>query len=156
MRNFDLNNPFNDMGDDDFRKEFMKFLKLYGNGLQDFIKKSYLDDTDNLLKKSLFIFEPMNTETQERIDNIDKEELNVEGEVDKGGEWEKRSWSSPDGSYHFSSFSRFKGRKKFEPRTIREDINTIELLEKKLVESVNQERYEDAAKIRDLIKSFKG
>jgi len=151
---------FNNMSDDDFRKEFLNFLNSYQSGLEGFMKKNYGYGREfNLppLDKGSFDFEKLS-----KIFNEITNSINVERGEDENGGWEKRSWTSPDGSSSFSSFSRNSFYSPFDGNvTFRNDLNdyeevdTIKLLEKKLNKAISREKYEDAAKIRDLIKSLK-
>ena len=80
-------------------------------------------------------------------------------DVDEEDEWEKSNFSSPDGKSNFSSFSRsgiynpFDGTVSFKNQ--QKEMNTLQLLDMKMRNAIIDEKYEDAAKIRDLIKSLK-
>ena len=149
---------FNDMNDEEFREEFMRFLNMYQKGLENFMKKTY--------NVGGFGFIPKNLSNNQSIDddrlrdifkNLDN--MGTESGEDENGSWEKRSWSSPDGKSSFSSYSRssfynpFDGNVKFKDES--EETNTIKLLENKLNKVIMEEDYESAIKIRDLIKSLK-
>jgi len=146
---------FNDMSDEEFKKEFMKFLNMYQSGLENFMKKNY--GKPRSFDPFYFNIEPLDSEMIKKMLGEISDNLKIEkGEDDKGA-WETRSWSSPDGSTSYTSFSRnsyfnpFDGKVKFKKE---DDVDTIELLNKKLKQAVINEKYEDAAKIRDLIKSL--
>ena len=147
---------FNNMDDEEFRKEFMKFLNMYQSGLENFMKKTY--NTRGFMSNPFFNIHPMDDDMLKDIfKNLD--DVNTESGTDENGEWEKKNWSSPDGKSSFSSYTRnsfynpFEGKVKFKDNP--EEVDTVKLLEKKLNESVMKEDYESAAKIRDLIKSLK-
>jgi len=153
MRNF----GFNGMNDDEFMREFIKILNMYQSSMENFMKKNY--ESKNFMSNPFFNILPINEdELKEMFKNIE-DNFNVERGGDDNSEWEKRTWSSPDGSSSFSSFSRnsfynpFDGKVKFKEN--QEDIDTIQLLEKKLNKAIESEKYEDAAKIRDLINNLK-
>jgi excinuclease UvrABC helicase subunit UvrB len=153
MRNF----GFNGMNDDEFMREFIKILNMYQSSVENFMKKNY--ESKNFMSNPFFNILPINEdELKEMFKNIE-DNFNVERGGDDNSEWEKRTWSSPDGSSSFSSFSRnsfynpFDGKVKFKEN--QEDIDTIQLLEKKLNKAIESEKYEDAAKIRDLINNLK-
>jgi hypothetical protein len=130
---------------DEWSKDFMRFLMAYRQKMEEFMNKEYsefknpfmLGDTYSDLIKQMY------------------KDLNTESGVDADGEWEKKTWSSPDGSFHFESYSK---SNMYEPKSKTQSettIDTINLLEVKLRQAVQSENYEDAAKIRDLIKSLK-
>lgn len=147
---------FNRMDEDNFRREFMKFLTNYRPSLESFIKKTYLnpDDLDGF-----FNHKYLNSDSiRSNLAGSDDMDFKVEKGSDEHGNWEKKSWSSPDGKSSFVSFTRnlnsegyFKNKKHNET----DDTHTLSLLEEKLEKSIREEKYEDAAKIRDLIKSIK-
>lgn len=145
----DLN--FNNMNDDDFRKEFLRFLTMYQSGLEDFMKNTY--QPNKPLNENLMDDERLEDLFKKIQDNI----IPRNNPFDEDG-WDKKSWSSPDGLHNFTSFSRsgmynpFNGNIKFnqEPK----ELDTLKLLNQKLNKSIMEENYEDAAKIRDLIKTF--
>jgi excinuclease UvrABC helicase subunit UvrB len=150
---------FNNMSNEEFRKEFLRFLSMYRGGLDDFMKKTYGKPEEPFNKSIFFNFEPIDSDIinnflKNKLDNI-----SYDKGLDKNGEWEKNYWRSPDGLTSFSSFTRnsyfnpFEGKVKFKEES--ENLETIKILEKKLDGFVNEERYEEAARIRDLIKSLK-
>lgn len=140
---------FNNMGDDEFRREFMKFLSNYKSGLDNFFKNDF-NWMDHYKKR--------NNLNEDILKNI-LDNLNLQSGKDDDGEWEKRYWQSPDGLSHFSSFTRtsnynpFNGQVNFNNENT--NLDTIKLLESKLNKAIMDEKYEDAAKIRDLITSLK-
>lgn len=141
MRNFN---------DDDFKKEFMRFLKMYESEMNKF--NNYFENTTN----NNGFEDPLNELM--RMLNADTG-INTKNGSDEFGDWEKKSWSSPDGKTHYNSFTRNfnngPSNYEFNPFFNEKEVDTIELLEKKLKQAVINEDYENAAKIRDLIDSLK-
>lgn len=150
--------PFNNMNEDEFNREFLRFLNMYQSGLENFMKKNY-GTNKNQMKNPFFGIDPIDDDIIKKMFKISEDDMNIEKGNDENGEWEKRSWSSPDGSTSFSSFSKsafynpFDGKIRFKEES--DDVDTVKLLEKKLNQAILDEKYEDAAKIRDLIKSLK-
>lgn len=148
---------FNGMDDEDFKREFVKFLNMYQSGLENFMKKNY--GTNRNLDFFSMGMEPFDNDIFKKIINNISEDMDTQKGSDDKGEWEKRNWSSPDGSTKYSSFSRnsyfnpFDGNVEFKKED--DEVDTIKLLNKKLNKAIMRERYEDAAKIRDLINSLK-
>jgi excinuclease UvrABC helicase subunit UvrB len=141
---------FNGMSDDEFKKEFMRFLNYYQDSMKEFMRGPF--GYDDFIK--------LNTNNENPYENLFKNISNEDMDIQKGsdqhGEWEKRSWSSPDGKKQFTSFTRNSG---FNPKNNTfmdnvDSIDTLTLLKNKLNKAVINEDYEDAAKIRDLIKSL--
>jgi excinuclease UvrABC helicase subunit UvrB len=153
MRDF----GFNNMNDDEFRKEFMRFLNTYQASLEGFMKKNY--NSKNFMNNPFFNILPIDDQELKNILKNIEDNLNVERGEDDNGEWEKHSWQSPDGSSSFSSYTRnsfynpFDGSVKFKEDP--EEIDTLKLLKRKLNKAIDEENYENAAKIRDLINSLK-
>lgn len=154
MDNFE----FNDMGDEEFKKEFMRFLNMYQSGLESFMKKTYNPRGLGFMSNPFFNIQPINDDMLKEIfKSLDG--MNAESGEDENGEWEKKKWTSPDGKSSFSSYTRnsfynpFENKVNFNGET--EETDTIKLLEKKLNKVIAEEDYESAAKIRDLIKSLK-
>jgi hypothetical protein len=147
---------FNNMSEDEFRKEFLKFLNMYQSGMDNFMKKHY--GTPKNTDPFYFGIEPLDYETLRKMLGDVSENININKGEDDKGEWETKSWTSPDGSSSFSSFSRnsyfnpFDGKVRFKKEE--QEIDTVKLLSKKLNQAIMDEKYEDAAKIRDLIKSL--
>jgi excinuclease UvrABC helicase subunit UvrB len=148
---------FNGMSDEEFRKEFMKFLNLYQSGLESFMKKTYKPRGLGFMSNPFFNIQPMDDDMlREIFKNLDN--VNSEFGDDVDGEWEKKSWMSPYGSSSFSSYTKSfydQPESKYSPKKNQNELDTIKLLETKLNKAVFDEKYEDAAKIRDLIKSLK-
>tara|TARA_R110002020_G_scaffold113236_2_gene260268 strand:- start:12331 stop:12798 length:468 start_codon:yes stop_codon:yes gene_type:complete len=146
----DLN--FNNMDDEQFRKEFMRFLTMYQSSIQNLMNRNKSND---------YFINPfgMDEDMIKKIFNNIQDDLNIEKGEDEDGEWEKRNFSSPDGKSNFSSFSRsgfynpFDGSVSFKNQ--QKEMDTLQLLDMKMRNAIMDEKYEDAAKIRDLIKSLK-
>ena len=146
----DLN--FNNMDDEQFRKEFMRFLTMYKSNIQNLMNRNKSND---------YFINPfcMDEDMIKKIFNNIKDDLNIDRGEDEEDEWEKRNFSSPDGKSNFSSFSRggfynpFDGSVSFKNQ--QKEMDTLQLLDMKMRNAIIDEKYEDAAKIRDLIKSLK-
>jgi len=153
---------FNGMNDDEFREEFLRFLNTYQSTLESFMKKNYSSPKNYFVGPSSFGMEPFNLDVLKKLINEMNDSMNIEKGEDENGSWVRKNWSSPDGSTFFNSFSRNSFFNPFGEDTTSdekeyqtEEIDTIKLLERKLNKAISKERYEDAAKIRDLIKSLK-
>lgn len=151
---------FNEMNEEEFRREFMKFLTMYQPSLESFIKKTYLkpSDLEDLNNQVFFRSKNLNTDFIPDFTSLSNKDLNIEKGSDEHGDWEKKTWSSPDGRSSYASFTRsFNSERYFKDKkqTKSDDTHTLALLEQKLDKSIREEKYEDAAKIRDLIKSIK-
>ncbi len=158
MKDFD----FNGMNVDEFREEFMWFLTTYQITLENFMKKNYSSPKNYFVKPSSFGIDAFNFDSLKKLINEINDNMNIEKGEDENGSWERKNWSSPDGSTFFNSFSRNSYFNPFgeyinseEKGYQTEEVDTIKLLERKLNKAISKERYEDAAKIRDLIKSLK-
>lgn len=147
---------FNDMSDEEFMKEFMKFLNKYQDSLKNSTNKTY--NPRGFTSYPFFNIQPISDDMLRYITK-NSDDMNTESGTDENGQWEKRSWSSPDGKSSFSSYTRnsfynpFEGKVKFKDDS--EELDTIKLLKENLNKAVIKEDYESAAKIRDLIKSLK-
>jgi excinuclease UvrABC helicase subunit UvrB len=149
---------FNDMSDEEFRKEFLKLLSMYQSGFDRYMKSNF--NNRGFMSNPFFSIEPIDDNfINDILKNINKN-MDIERGEDEMGEWEKRSWQSPDGSSSFNSYSRNSfynpfeaGRSNFKEKP--EEVDTLKLLEVKLNKAIMDEKYEDAAKIRDLINSLK-
>jgi hypothetical protein len=135
IKNMNMRN-FNSDDYDDFRKEFIKFLSMYQSGL------------DNFFGDNFFNVKPITGSIKG---------LTIESGLDKYGEWEKSSWTSEDGLTSYTSFVRSSGSNRKDENTsgVGRKTETIQLLESKLDKAILEENYEEAAKIRDLIKSLR-
>ncbi len=139
---------FNGMGDDEFKKEFMRFLNMYQSSVNGFMKKNYADK--NFMNNPFFNIKPLSNEELENMLNNINDSFNkneTEG-------WEGNSWESPDGS---NPFKKFIHNNPLGGNNNKHDseIDTFKLLDNKLRSAIINENYEDAAKIRDLINNLK-
>ena len=142
---------FNNMDDDEFRKEFIRFLNEHQRKMSDFMKQMYGVEDSPKIKKNYDLKDYLDLLAQMNLKDINREK----GE-DEFGSWEQSNWISPDGTSRFSSFSRDFNPYKYNNFREEEEtkLDTMDLLEKKLNKSIMIEDYESAAKIRDLIKSL--
>lgn len=133
----DLN--FNNMDDEQFRKEFMKFLTTYQSSIKNLMDRNKGND---------YFINPFNMDEDmiKKIFNNIQDDLNTsENEM---GDFRNINFSRGD----FSMYPNFKirpfgGEQK--------EMDTLQLLDMKMRNAIMDEKYEDAAKIRDLIKSLK-
>lgn len=146
MRDF----GFNNMNDDEFRKEFLRILNMYQKGMDNYFKSIFGDNkpTDRYMGWEDFF--------SKGFDDMDVER----GFDEDGSGWETRNWTSPDGNISYTSFSRMFGNENELPNFRERKRNTrkvdvMEMLEEQLEEAVRQEKYEKCAEIRDLISSLK-
>ena len=149
---------FNGMSDEEFNKEFLRFLNMYQSGLESFMKKNLGPQNNSFFGSNPMNIEPFDMDSLRKILSQLNDDMGLEKGNDENGEGEKRNWLSPDGSTSFSSFSRNQYFNPFEGRVSKyrkePEIDTMKLLTKKLNQAISDEKYEEAAKIRDLIKSL--
>lgn len=148
---------FNNMSDDEFRREFMRLLNMYQSGMDNFMKEMY-GSFEFPVRENRNPYTPMSEEEFLRKYFGDIPSGSTNGTYDDGSNWEKRSWTSPDGSRSYRSFRRSFTSPMEGKTSQNEDISnvdTLKLLETKLNKAIIDEKYEDAAKIRDLINSLK-
>lgn len=148
-----MNLDFNNMDDEQFQKEFIKFLTLHQSSIKNLIESNKKNNP----------FNPFNSKNNfdvdedyiKRIFNNIHNNLNLNNDE----EWERKDFTDPNGKEDFSSFSRsgfynpFDGTVRFNEK--QQEMGTLELLDVKLKESIMNEDYENSAKIRDLINSLK-
>lgn len=166
---------FNNMSDEEFRKMFTKILNDRQKEMERFLKAFYGNSFfnprtgfsgqsrgDRFFGDLNFINDYNRTRRdQEDFFNMFNglfeipDDMNIEKGTDEYGPWENKNWTSPDGNSSYSSFKRYFNYPEYENKNVRNDIDTIKLLELKLNNAVKEEKYEEAAKIRDLIKSLK-
>jgi hypothetical protein len=128
-----------DLNDEQFREEFIKLINLHKQSMDKFMK-SFYDDSFFTTKPFIGFF----------MDNTpNPNEFKTEFGVDDFGNWEKREWSSEDGSTKITSFNRHFN---IEPEQQREE--PLDLLRYKMKLAVEKENYEEAAKYRDAIKAI--
>ena len=130
MENF----GFNGMDDEDFKREFMKFLNMYQSSLDSFMKKNY--NNNNFMNNPFFSISSI---SEEDLRNMDNSFNFMEGDEDF---FKKIIHNNP-----FGGHSRTKKNET--------DIDTLTLLDSKLKLAIMDEKYEDASKIRDLIINLK-
>lgn len=136
---------FNGMNDEEFRKEFMRFLNMYQSGLDGFMKDN--QSKKNFMNNPFFGIKPLSDEEFKNILNS----LNSSFDFDKNG---GNPFKQPKESKFYEKFTYNPyGSSRFERED--EEIDTLKLLDKKLKESIIDENYEDASKIRDLINNLK-
>jgi len=133
----DLN--FNNMDDEQFRKEFMKFLTKYQSSIKNLMNRNKGND---------YFINPFNMDEDmiKKIFNNIQDDLNTsENEM---GDFRNINFSRGD----FPMYPNFKIRP-FDDE--QKEMDTLQLLDMKMRNAIIDEKYEDAAKIRDLIKSLK-
>lgn len=167
---------FNNMSDEEFRRMFTKILNERQREMERFLKSFYGNSffnprtgfsgqsrDDNFFGDFNFINDYNRTRSDQDdffnifpgLFNTPMDDMDIEKGNDEFGPWENKSWTSPDGSTSYSSFKRYFNNPEYENRGKQNDIDTIKLLELKLNKAVQDEKYEEAAKIRDLITSLK-
>jgi hypothetical protein len=145
-----MNLDFNNMDDEQFQKEFIKFLTLHQSSIKNLIESNKKNNPFN--SKNNF---DVDEDYIKRIFNNIHSNLNLNNDE----EWERKYFTDPNGKEDFSSFSRsgfynpFDGTVRFNEK--QQEMGTLELLDIKLKESIMNEDYENSAKIRDLINSLK-
>lgn len=70
----------------------------------------------------------------------------VESGVDENGEWEKKTFTSNDGSFTYSFFTKTSKNKN--------ELNEVDLLKKELEQCIEKQDFESAVEIRDKIKNI--
>lgn len=160
---------FNDMSDEEFRRMFTKILNDRQKEIERFLRAFYGDgsrDGFSGQSRSDRFFGDLD-HNRMRMDHEDfftifpgffdtsMDDMNIEKGDDELGPWENKSWTSPDGSTSYNSFKRYFNGSDYNNRNKQSDIDTVKLLEMKLNKAITEEKYEDAAKIRDLINSLK-
>ena len=182
----DFRNLFNngDMGDEEFRREFMRIMNKRQKEMDDFLRSFYGSGNTfnpfgsqgrNPLNNPNDFFRNLERGAKDDLGDFERnggkrEDLyslfqrmfgnNINESTDENGEWENKSWDSPDGSMSFYSASR-----KLNPEDL-EDISRhfpngkksdpLETLKSKMKLAILNERYEEAAKYRDDIKKLTG
>jgi excinuclease UvrABC helicase subunit UvrB len=131
---------FNNMDDESFREDFLKFLNQHQKKMNDFMKRMY--DKNDFNSDESF---------NNIISKINRDNMNDENDFDL---WRGTSWTSEDGSVNYDTFFReFNPYKELKPQK-QSEVTTMELLDSKLKKAILREDYESAAKIRDLMKSL--
>jgi hypothetical protein len=167
MNDDELENMFNGgMDDEEFRrlftrimkerqKEMDKFLRgMYGMGFNPFNFPQSPSSRDNGVTG--------NTENNDRMyDMFTKLFGNPDDGTNNPDEngWDTKNWMSPDGSMSFSSSSRVFRMDPDEANRVFGEVekeDPIDVLKKKMAIAIEDQRYEDAAKLRDAIKTLMG
>lgn len=172
MNNFNGNDDeFNDEFNEDFLRQWEKFNQLRNTRRSSGDYNKFRSELENLIRlitsqktdEDNFRFIPLN--------NIPEDEFNVEKGEDESGEWERKDWTSPDGSMSFMSFTRSSSfddihganEEAFElfnrlkdlngKRPMSEESKKVKLakLNRTLEYLVEQENYEKAAEIKKMI-----
>ena len=131
---------FNNMDDESFREDFLKFLNQHQKKMNDFMKRMY--DKNDFNSDESF---------NNIISKINRNNMNDENDFEM---WRGTSWTSEDGSVNYDTFFReFNPYKELKPQK-QSEVTTMELLDSKLKKAILREDYESAAKIRDLMKSL--
>jgi hypothetical protein len=160
FRNFDrneLNRLFRErMQDEDFRKRFMGIVGGYQRDFEGIMRLLYGKNNNPFHDPFSGLSSSFNPSKDSFFKGLDMSAFNEDG-------WQGEHWSSEDGHTHISSFSRSFTPEEFynsEKRNRTEDGSlpasvVIELLETKLADALEEEKYEDAVSLRDTIKSLK-
>ena len=181
--NDDLENLFNrgNMSDEEFRKLFTRIMNQKQRDMEEFMRKFYgsslpfgfmpfgflgssgMTRDDNREHPAA----PRNSDpANDMLKNLMKrwgnpDDMDTENGTDEfGNPWENKSWSSPDGSMSFYSSSRLsdltpediEGLDGYFPGESKED--PLEVLKMKMEKAIKEEKYEEAAKFRDTIKTL--
>ena len=96
---------FNNMDDESFREDFLKFLNQHQKRMNDFMKRMYNENgySDETLNNII-----------SKINRNDMDEQNGEDEF---GRWRGSSWTSEDDSINYDSFFReFNPYKELKPQ----------------------------------------
>lgn len=164
---------FNNMSDEEFRRMFTKILNERQREMERFLRSFYGDNPRTGFSgqsRGDRFFEDLNFINDYNIRKLEQEDflntfnsffdapsddINIEKGKDEYGPWENKSWTSPDGMTNYNSFKRYFNMPNYGSKVPQNDFDTIKLLEMKLKNAIKEEKYEDAAKIRDLIISLK-
>lgn len=177
---FDNDDEFNDdfmnswenfnnrmMNDEEFRKEMERTQKEIQNMMRMFFSRK---DFGGALD---FRIIPLNSKDLNNF-NIPENEMDIEKGEDENGDWETKSWTSPDGSISYSSFSRGSNfgdmtdlpdeiAERWQKKLNRKkEASSEELKKEKLVKlkialdkAVEHELYEKAAEIKKVMDELK-
>ncbi len=161
FRNFDreeLNRLFRErMLDEDFRQRFMGIIGGYQRDYEGIMKLLWGMNSNNPFSDPFSgLSSSFNPNKDSFFKGLDFKALNEDG-------WEGGNWTSEDGETHISSFSRsFTPEEFYHSEKRRNQMDNGELpipmvlkmLEDKLTLAVEEENYEEAASLRDTIKSL--
>ena len=156
------------MNDEEFRKEMEKAQKDFQELMRMMLSQR------NFGTPLDFRIIPLNPKDFKKDFDIPENEMDVEKGQDESGEWESKTWTSPDGSISYSSFSRSSNfddevnlpdeiaerwREKLNRKkeSSPEEIKNVKLAKLKIAldRAVEQERYEKAAEIKKMMDELK-
>jgi hypothetical protein len=175
-----MKDKFDDFGDDFFGRweEFNRLMvnsPLIRDEMEKFLRM-LMDSNDLNNEISNIRIIPLNAYKPNDIDSFDipENELDVEIGENENGKWETKSWTSPDGSMSFKSFSMSSTPEEFFYKNLMSDLfqtgdnrNSkkyttedlknfkIEKLQKSLNAAVEVEDYEKAAELKKMIEKIK-
>ena len=175
--------------DDEFNDDFMNRWEKFNNRMlndEEFKKEMERAQKDfqELMRMMLsqrnfgtpldFRIIPLNPKDLKKDFDIPENEMDVEKGQDESGEWESKTWTSPDGSISYSSFSRssnfddevnlpdeiaerWKERLNRKKESNPEELKNVKLAKLKIAldRAVEQERYEKAAEIKKMMDELK-
>ena len=145
------------MEDDDFRKRFMGIIGGYQRDYEGIMKLLWGMNNNPFNDPYSGLSSSFNPDKNSFFKDLDFTAFNEDG-------WNSEHWTSDDGKTHISSFTRSMGPEEFYDLTRgrrskkKDELPTevvINMLEDKLDEAVSEENYEEAASLRDTIKSLK-
>ena len=156
------------MNDEEFRKEMEKAQKDFQELMRMMLSQR------NFGTPLDFRIIPLNPKDFKKDFDIPENEMDVEKGQDESGEWESKTWTSPDGSISYSSFSRssnfddevnlpdeiaerWKERLNKKKESNPEELKNVKLAKLKIAldRAVEQERYEKAAEIKKIMDELK-
>jgi len=166
--------------DDEFNDDFMNRWENFNNRMMnDEAFRKEMERTQKEIQNMMRMFfgtpldfriTPLNSKDLNNF-NIPENEMDIEKGKDENGDWETKSWTSPDGSISYSSFSR--GSNFDDMMDLPDEIaerwqekiskkNPEEFKNKKLAKlkimldkAVEQELYEKAAEIKKVMDELK-
>ena len=156
------------LNDEEFKKEMEKAQKDFQELMRMMLSQR------NFGTPLDFRIIPLNPKDFRKDFDIPENEMDVEKGQDESGEWESKTWTSPDGSISYSSFSRSSNfddevnlpdeiAKRWRQKLNRkkesspEEIKNEKLAKLKIAldRAVEQERYEKAAEIKKIMDELK-
>lgn len=159
---------FNRMMND---RQFRRSLNQWQRDLEELMRRINENNGEGTPLKFQFI----NLTPRSNDLNIPDDDMNIEKGEDENGEWENKSWTSPDGSISFNSFTRsssfddlnpnaedlfadmfFSKTRRNEPKLSPEEIKEFKInkLKKSLESLVAEEKYERAAEVKKMIEDL--
>jgi hypothetical protein len=156
------------LNDEEFKKEMEKAQKDFQELMRMMLSQR------NFGTPLDFRIIPLNPKEFRKDFDIPENEMDVEKGQDESGEWESKTWTSPDGSISFSSFSRssnfddevdlpdeiaerWKEKLNRKKENNPEELKNVKLAKLKIAldRAVEQERYEKAAEIKKIMDELK-